>query len=391
MKPTVYLHVGSPKTGTTTLQNFLPDNKEILEKHGMTYPDFGFRYEGVGVRRNGHFLITTRHRDEQGRRILTKEKEDYETGLQKLKELSARFPRIILSDEGLWKQSLVDRKNFWETLKNDLDGMGMDMKIIVYFRRQDDFMQSHYAQKIKEGASYSFQEYLDKPFCAEYPLDYYAYLNMFKKIVGEENLIVRVFEKGQFLGEEHTIQSDFLQIFGLKMSDGFQMKQDVYNTSYQGNYLAIKKILNTLPQFRPSGNFLASEIRKVQAENPLPLKKTSFFAPGEQAKYMQQFEKTNALVAREYLHREDGKLFYRENVELPEFQTDAKELLQDVMLVYGKCIDTLYEQTRENKKKIDELDKKLKASEKKIRELEQTSFWFRLKRKTKHVLGKDRM
>ena len=44
--PTLYLHIGTPKTGTTALQNFLPANEEVLEQHGICYPDFGFRYTG---------------------------------------------------------------------------------------------------------------------------------------------------------------------------------------------------------------------------------------------------------------------------------------------------------------------------------------------------------
>ena len=56
--PTLYLHIGTPKTGTTALQNFLPANEEVLEQHGICYPDFGFRYTGLGVHRNGHFLVT---------------------------------------------------------------------------------------------------------------------------------------------------------------------------------------------------------------------------------------------------------------------------------------------------------------------------------------------
>ena len=147
--PTLYLHIGTPKTGTTALQNFLPANEEVLEQHGICYPDFGFRYTGLGVHRNGHFLVTGNYKDEFGNRVPEKEEADYQEGLRKLEETGKKFSKIILSDEGIWKQSITDRENFWERLNKDLKRIGFDIKIVVYFRRQNLFVQSHWAHKIK--------------------------------------------------------------------------------------------------------------------------------------------------------------------------------------------------------------------------------------------------
>ena len=36
---TLLIHIGSPKTGTTALQNFLYDNADKLEDHNWRYPD----------------------------------------------------------------------------------------------------------------------------------------------------------------------------------------------------------------------------------------------------------------------------------------------------------------------------------------------------------------
>lgn len=57
---TLYLHIGTPKTGTTAIQNFLPLNKSLLNEQGFCYPDFGYRYYGVNRYRNGHFLVHRR-------------------------------------------------------------------------------------------------------------------------------------------------------------------------------------------------------------------------------------------------------------------------------------------------------------------------------------------
>ena len=400
--PTLYLHIGTPKTGTTALQNFLPANEEVLEQHGICYPDFGFRYAGLGVHRNGHILVTCNYKDEIGNRVLEKEEADYQEGLRKLEEVGKRFPKIILSDEGIWKQSITDRENFWERLNKDLKRIGFDIKIVVYFRCQNLFVQSHWAQKIKEGGKYDFHEYLESPVFTEYPLDYYEYMHMLASIFGKEALIIRVFEKKQFTGENHTIQEDFLNIFNLKMSDGFVVEQAVYNTSFEGDYLKIKEILNNLPEFKSNKNLLISNMKNIQDEKIFEhnYKKYTFFKPGEEEEFMERFNSSNSMVAKEFLGREDGRLFYDDIKDYPEYQVDTYQLLCDVMLVYGRMVNLLNEKceaqlaelnalkpkVKEEKAQRIEKDKELKAM---IRELEQTSLLFRLRRKWRHITGKD--
>lgn len=400
--PTLYLHIGTPKTGTTALQNFLPANEEVLEQHGICYPDFGFRYAGLGVHRNGHFLVTCNYKDEFGNRVLEKEEADYQEGLRKLEEVGKRFPKIILSDEGIWKQSITDRENFWERLNKDLKRIGFDIKIVVYFRCQNLFVQSHWAQNIKEGGKYDFHEYLESPVFTEYPLDYYEYMHMLASIFGKEALIIRVFEKKQFTGENHTIQEDFLNIFNLKMSDGFVVEQAVYNTSFEGDYLKIKEILNNLPEFKSNKNLLISNMKNIQDEKIFEhnYKKYTFFKPGEEEEFMERFNSSNSMVAKEFLGREDGRLFYDDIKDYPEYQVDTYQLLCDVMLVYGRMVNLLNEKceaqlaelnalkpkVKEEKAQRIEKDKELKAM---IRELEQTSLLFRLRRKWRHITGKD--
>lgn len=400
--PTLYLHIGTPKTGTTALQNFLPANEEVLEQHGICYPDFGFRYAGLGVHRNGHFLVTCNYKYEFGNRVLEKEEADYQEGLRKLEEVGKRFPKIILSDEGIWKQSITDRENFWERLNKDLKRIGFDIKIVVYFRCQNLFVQSHWAQKIKEGGKYDFHEYLESPVFTEYPLDYYEYMHMLASIFGKEALIIRVFEKKQFTGENHTIQEDFLNIFNLKMSDGFVVEQAVYNTSFEGDYLKIKEILNNLPEFKSNKNLLISNMKNIQDEKIFEhnYKKYTFFKPGEEEEFMERFNSSNSMVAKEFLGREDGRLFYDDIKDYPEYQVDTYQLLCDVMLVYGRMVNLLNEKceaqlaelnalkpkVKEEKAQRIEKDKELKAM---IRELEQTSLLFRLRRKWRHITGKD--
>jgi hypothetical protein len=54
---TLYIHIGCPKTATTSIQYFCNENKEILSKNGVYFPIFEQKYKDVNPYRNGHFLI----------------------------------------------------------------------------------------------------------------------------------------------------------------------------------------------------------------------------------------------------------------------------------------------------------------------------------------------
>lgn len=53
---TLYVHIGTPKTATTSIQMFCVENQKVLNKQSYSYPLLDFVYPHVAHRRNGHFL-----------------------------------------------------------------------------------------------------------------------------------------------------------------------------------------------------------------------------------------------------------------------------------------------------------------------------------------------
>ena len=64
---TLYLHIGTPKTATSSIQKFLAQNREVLESEGYVFPKSLHRYLNVNSRRNGHFLVQKVEKREGGR------------------------------------------------------------------------------------------------------------------------------------------------------------------------------------------------------------------------------------------------------------------------------------------------------------------------------------
>lgn len=297
---TLYLHIGTPKTGTTSIQRFFREHPHFLKKQGYVYPDFGKIYEGVGVARNGHFLVL--NKDEF--------KEAYIDAVKKIKKLSKKYNNIIISEEAVWNNS----KNI-KTFIDDMKLNDIKVKIILYLRRQDLFLQSKWAQAVKEGeTTMNFNEYIK---VQKNKLDYYNQCCKLQELVGENNLIIRVFEKQQFIGDNHNYFTDFFEALNLKYEKKIDFQQKVRNQSLTGIYLEVKRMLNYYPEFNTRFNFIVKYLNKVakeRGENE-SYSTNKYFTYEEQIEFLSKYDEGNKKIAKEFLLREDGILFREEITE----------------------------------------------------------------------------
>ena len=151
------------------------------------------------------------------------------------------------------------------------------------------------------------------------------------------------------------------------------------------------------------------------------------FSEEEFNKFMGRYEKWNEAIAKDYLHQEEP-LFDMKRKEGERWTPENRFMYEDIVRFFGgvvirqqrhiealqkdintlkescleaakgledanvdeetkKILQSLSEQIINQQKESKERDKELKAM---IRELEQTSLWFRLRRKWRHITGKDK-
>ena len=324
---TVYLHMGMPKTGTTALQRFFAMNQEVLQAHGFAYPIMPFRYDAIADVRNAHFMIRFRKHRKHPK---------WYSGFDEVKKAAATCDNILLSDEQLW--STQRKQGFWKRLKQGFADIGADFKVIVYLRRQDEQAESHWNQKVKEPKSrvtMSFEEYLTAGRHNYMPFHYDEALDRIADRIGKENLFVRAYEKGQF--KNGSIFEDFLDILGLELTEEYQLPEYTANVRLPNNAVEIKRHLNEVyPEGVPDFFYSAiSEAYGMQSQTSVFGKKTSMFSPELRREFMSQYEEGNARVAREYLGREDGRLFYDDYEALTEWNPSDREMLLEVIRVMG--------------------------------------------------------
>jgi hypothetical protein len=196
MPRTIFLHIGSHKTGTTSIQNFLADNRELLAKRGY----------GVLGKSNSEDE-TSPAMGRIGRR---------KSGLAAI--LAGQTADIVIgSSEGF--SYLNDAKEIGE-FADLLRPHFSTIKIITYLRRQDQLAVSHH----QEGANpqhkpavrlhgYSPTALPTRSDLQHRYLDYATRIGLWADIFGDDAMIVRVYDRKVLKSGDSV--ADFLEVVGL--------------------------------------------------------------------------------------------------------------------------------------------------------------------------------
>ena len=384
MDKVVYLHIGTPKTGSSAIQFFCGNNRKILKEKGVAYPKMPFAFEGIGQYRNAHFLSHKVYKD--NKRDYAAQREIYQEGMKVIQESLQQADKVVLSDEHLWNETEWDEERF-QMLRMQMEKMGATLKVIVYLRRQDLLVQSYWAQQVKEGLQLSFLEYLEQRKYAYFQMHYAKRLGQIENGVGIENLIVRVYEKEQYAGEERTILSDFMNILSINDLSGFRQDEPIRNTSLSGIYLEYKRRMNQYPIYRTKKNFLVVILTRLQEKEQGKqfYDQAVWFDKESYQKFMSQFEEDNCFVAVRYLHRESGRLFLTDTDFGKKEKTEYSE--RELFELCGRVLAEHEESRLEKIQIIQELRKQECEYKKDIQYLRETqSFLKRIWRKGKLVL-----
>ena len=359
---TVYLCIGTMKTGTSAIQKFMRKNKTELDKQGYCYPRCNVSKRNI-MYRNANFLI---HKPYAGEELTAEEA--FEKGMLKMQQLAQKYENIVLSDELIWHYS-GKIKYFWHKTRERFENIGCKVKVVVYLRRQDELVQSLWNQNVKSNERWqtSFEQFIEEKKFRYFPLDYYKKLTQIANIMGKENVIVRVYERGQF--EDGDLIADFTKTLGIQLNDQFKMLDSAINLSLKGNFLEIKRMINGVPAYREKTDFLQNTLLTACSEKDkiVPIEKTSLFKYEDQVAFQSKYDKSNEKVAREFLGREDGILFYDPIKELPYYDPKNDKMLEDFIhfTVNYMC---------KQEEKIEALEQNLEKLKEKLKEEPPVSF-----------------
>lgn len=341
---TLILHIGTPKTGTTSIQNFCGLNRERLDELGIHYPIMPYRYPRVNVNRNGHFLVGAVKIDSEGHRDKEKEKEIFSQELKNLAKLFKEHNTIVLSEESIWMIAATRKKGLWKTLKKHSEKHDYQIKVIVYLRRQDQFLLSRYNQKLKTDVVASvrrFDRYM-KTMNGRYKptLFYRERLDDIAKFIPKENIIVRRFDRKYFYNGSLT--DDFLHILGIEIDETFAPLEEKANVGISVQSGEIKRVLNRLKPISFTDNNKLIEILN-ECEELLPESNTELMSTEEVKTFMGQFIEGNESIVADYIG-DDAPLFDYTYKEATAWNYNDPNYHEEVILFFAKVIDSVYKE-----------------------------------------------
>ena len=296
----------------------------------------------------------------------------------------------MLSDEALYNDGCM-KDGFWERELPYLKENNIELKVIIYIRRQDLYAWSHYAQLVRGPSKFTFtmDKYIsDTANGKRNHLDYGEYLDKLAHQIGKENIIVRTFERECF--KNGSIVDDYLECVGLEHTDDYAVDEAIVNTSDTDSIVCARRYMNKVKIWHDSNMRMTSEFTTIQNELKAAgkLRKRTGFTKEKRDAMLERYKVSNEYVAREFLKNPDGVLFRDMNTDLGDekarFKSHEIKKIYKRLLELNKEIEEPPFTDGELKMICDSAYNHLKA------DLKAGSFRNRVKRKLKRMLGRKK-
>lgn len=225
------MHVGTPKTGTTSIQHFLFDNRKKIVKTGILYPNVVNKHDTVPK----HQWIVDALLDCNVSLLIDK-------FTMVMKQVDKNTETIFLSTEGIfnhWYTYTQESKSYLAVLSNYFD-----VHYWVCYRKPTSFFSSFYKQLLKNpqipsiesyGKSLSLLEMMEDPWFVRH-IDYDGFLYELETLVPRSKIKIFAYNK--------DIVSSFCHELGITLENTDKTRE---NTGLCRTSIEILKIINRFP------------------------------------------------------------------------------------------------------------------------------------------------
>jgi hypothetical protein len=248
------LHIGTEKTGSTSIQVYLYKNRRKLRRAGYHVLQCAGKYASRAI---PAACIADNKPDEYLRDLginTPQERQAHRDGLsqsitRELAELPASVHTVLISSEHF--HSRIQTEEEMDNVHRLLSPFFDEFKIICYLREQVVTCSSWYSTALKGGGTKSFSDFMKMCRPQRHYFNYYKMLASWERRFGFEALDVGLFSRGAFLNGD--LLDDFTQRIDPKLTGSLDKAIEVENQSLTPVGQALARAVNlTFPVNAPN-------------------------------------------------------------------------------------------------------------------------------------------
>lgn len=315
------LHIGTEKTGTTTLQNFLYDNVDALAAQGVALSQV------MQTPNNRDFVAYFRHKLDDFAQMAgfynQQEKARFFDGFEQrvvdeIQQLKTHCTTMVITSEHFHSRLIepADIKTLQAFLKSHFD----TVKVVCYLREQSSLRRSLYSTALKAEVDAPLEMFHPKIGAGHYYYDFEVVLNRWRRVFGAENMLPRLFCKSQLV--EGDICKDFVaSALPFVTSDALAFNQPDDNKSLKPlQARAFQAINRNRPFIQPAGGLDPVNLGLKEAVMQVPGLDRGTIESPLNSKISERFQRSNQAVSQQYF---DGKPLF--DVPSPKNDVTAEE------------------------------------------------------------------
>lgn len=231
MDRSILLHIGTHKTGSTSIQQFLARAAGQLLEDGILYPRAG-RPERFAP--HGHHLLAWSIQQKRGLTSF----EGWNDVVDEIRRTSC--PQVCISSEVFTTCSSDQIRQIQAFLE------GADITVLLYLRDPLEYMVSLYKQHITAwGDPRSFREFVKEKI---HLCDYRALVRRWRQVLGPEQVIVQSFDECR---ESEGLEINVLEMLDVEPERYIQFLKQKANVSPTNEQVAVVRRINQM-QVQPA-------------------------------------------------------------------------------------------------------------------------------------------
>jgi hypothetical protein len=325
------IHIGTEKTGSTSIQYFLNKNQAELQKHGFYY------LQSVGQYNHQELASFFRSSDQPDdfynnrgiESLIEIEKYKQQTSLRLNREIGGlpdNIHTVITSSEHF--HSRTSTLEEISSIKRYFSKSFSEFKILCYLRPQSELCASFYSTMLKSGQVKEFHQAVSQCYQENIYYNYEKMLENWEKVFGFDSLSIHIFSKDLFY--ENNLLKDFAIELKGDLIGNLNFKIPIFNVSLSYAGQVLLKEFNRLDLDKSVTS--APIYRKIIFNSCLG--KGQQIAPNFLKKIKKEFEGINETIRRKFFVKRS--ILFDDNNEINKklIEIDRPEFMKVLLRIF---------------------------------------------------------